>query len=236
MSYLSFINDEHFLNCIQEVLDTYIRCKSEALKKFNKNKVDVIKFCFDMNVYNNDFYTCSKLEILRQSDKTISNAIGYFHQHMLGGIDGFQDMGVGGGCDIRNLDNTIFAEVKNKHNTMNSSSGEATYQKLQTYAENYPNSTCYLVEIIAKESQDIQWNGSLNGEYYNHPRVRKISADKFYELATGNKNAFKEICYVLPVAITYLLNKNGQDYSNAERTFKELKDLMNITFNGYNGF
>lgn len=236
MSYLSFVSDEHFVNCISEVCTTYIRCKREALQKFDKNKVDAIKFCFDMNFYNNNFNNTCEAEILRQSDKTIANAIGYFHQHLIGGIDGLRDMGQGGGCDITNLDNTIFAEIKNKHNTMNSSSAEATYQKLQRYATSYPNSICYLVEIIANCSQNIQWNGTFNGRYYNHPNVRRISADRFYHLVTGNVNAFKELCVKLPSAISYFLKQKGQDCSNADNSVSELYTLMNTTFRGYNGF
>ncbi len=236
MSFLSFVSDEHFFSCIAEVCNTYLRCQDKAREKFNKNKVDPIKFCFDMNLYNNYFEDTCKAEILRQTDKTVSNAIGYFHQHLIGGIKDLKDMGQGGGCDITNFNNTLFAEVKNKYNTMNSSSAEATYQKLQRYAENYPNSTCYLVEIIASCSQNIQWNGTYNGEYYNHPRVRRISADKFYELVTGNKDAFKELCEKLPLAIGCLLMKNGRDYSNAEKSVKELYGLMVSTFKGYNGF
>lgn len=252
MSYLNFIRDEHLLKCIHNLYLTYSQCQQQmTMTKFYSNKVDPIKFHFDMSFNHIDPQNYIDLEIIRQNDKTISNAIGYFHQNLLGGIAGFENMGVGGGCDIRKLDNTIFAEVKNKHNTMNSSSAEATYQKLEKFANDYPNATCYLVEIIAKKSQNIQWSASLNGKNYNHPRVRRISADKFYELATGRANAFKELCEVLPRATQDYLksicgnNTNNNTSGNLYNTIHQraklnnldiLSQIMKDNFNDYNGF
>lgn len=236
MPYLNFISDQHLMQCIGEVCSKYANALNKASNEVNRNKVDTIKMAFDMNYYNINHIAAQGSEMMRQADKTISNAIGYFHQHILGGIDGVEDMGQGGGCDITNDSNTIFAELKNKYNTMNSSSSEATYQKLQNYAEKHPDSICYLVEIIAKQSQDIHWEGSFNGRYYSHPNVRRISADKFYELVTGIPDAFKQLCNVLPIAISNYLQQSGRECNNAEKSMKDLYNVMSITFNGYNGF
>ncbi|URZ08644.1 Eco47II family restriction endonuclease [Clostridium felsineum] len=157
MSYLAFISDEHLLNCIDELYKTYLNCQqSVELKKFYENKVDHIKFNFDMQFNEIDIQDYVKAEITRKHDKTINNAIGLFHQNLFNGIDGYEAPPLSG-YDIRKTDNTIFAELKNKHNTMNSSSTEATFLKLKKWADKYPNSTCYLVEIIATQSQDILW-------------------------------------------------------------------------------
>ena len=123
MAYLSFISDKDLLQCIAELHNTYEQCqRAFTTADFYKNKVDPIKFQFDMafnGINDNDYI---KAEITRQVDKTISNAIGDFHQRLLGCIDGLNDLGVGNGCDLVNDQKTIFAELKNKHNTMNSSS------------------------------------------------------------------------------------------------------------------
>jgi len=47
----------------------------------------------------------------------------------LGGIKGYQ-AGNLSGYDIKAIDDTLFADIKNKHNTMNSSAAEALFQKL----------------------------------------------------------------------------------------------------------
>ena len=202
MPYLSFISDEDLFSCISELHNTYIQCQREfTTKDFYKNKVDPIKFQFDIafNGINEEDYI--KAEITRQVDKTISNAIGVFHQNLLGCIEGMNDLGIGNGCDLQNDEETIFAELKNKHNTMNSSSSEATIQKLINFADSHPDATCYLIQIIARRSFNKLWQGSFNNRHYSHPRVRIISADNFYELVTGIPDAFYQLCSILPSAI-----------------------------------
>lgn len=252
MTYLSFVSDSHLLSCINILYSAYNQCKQTmTLEKFYSNKIDPIKFVFDMKFNNIQPKEYIDLEILLQNDKTISNAIGLFHQNMLGGISGFENMGTGNGCDIKKMDNTIYAEVKNKHNTMNSSSAEATYQKLQNVANEHPNATCYLVEIIAKKSQDMLWAATLNNQYYCHSRIRKISADKFYALATGIENAFKELCQVLPRATNDYLNSYSENptivhntntiYNNLQQRALDndidfFSQLISDNFSDYNGF
>lgn len=252
MAYLSFISDKDLLQCIAELHNTYEQCqRAFTTADFYKNKVDPIKFQFDMafnGINDNDYI---KAEITRQVDKTISNAIGAFHQRLLGCIDGLNDLGVGNGCDLVNDQKTIFAELKNKHNTMNSSSSEATIQKLIHFAEEYPNATCYWIQIIAKRSIDELWEGSFNGKHYAHPRVRKISADRFYALVTGIPDAFYQLCAVLPQAIKdYLdsLNNNSQGKTESASVYSELntnaqqngktliEQIMADNFETYTGF
>ena len=252
MPYLSFISDEDLLRCISELHQTYLSCQKEFTSKdFYKNKVDPIKFLFDMQfngINENDYI---KAEITRQVDKTITNAIGDFHQKLLGCIEGLNDVGVGNGCDLVNDDNTIFAEVKNKHNTMNSSSSEATIQKLIHFANEYTNATCYLIQIIAQKSINELWIAKFNGTRYEHPRVRKISADKFYELVTGIPDAFYQLCAVLPQATKdYIdsLENTSQGRTDSSSVFNELntiaeqnnktliEQIMSENFNTYNGF
>lgn len=245
MPYLSF------LDCIDDLYSTYIQSRQQmTVSKFYSNKVDPIKFLFDTNFNGISIKNYIDLEIIRQNDKTINNAIGYFHQNLIGGINGFLNMGTGGGCDIKKSDNTIFAEIKNKHNTMNSSSIEATYHKLERFAKSYPKSCCYLVEIISKKSKDIQWSCSINKIKYSQPNIRRITADKFYEIATGNKNAFYELCKSLPQATQDYLNLlqnpsiivqqnkilNSLSSKASSNSVDILTQIMNDTFEGYNGF
>lgn len=252
MSYLSFITDENLLNCVKKLHLAYIECqKKTTTKKFYANKVDPIKFLFDMTFNNIDEENYIRSEIARQNDKTISNAIGEFHQSLLGCIDGIKDLGVGQGCDLVNDDETIFAEIKNKHNTMNSSSSEATIQKLISFADDNPNATCYLVQIIAKKSTNKLWKGTFNKKYYEHPRVRVISGDRFYALVTGIDNAFEQLCKVIPqvlndyVASLDMAHHNEAELSSVyseliEKSKKHQKSLieqiMHDNFNTYNGF
>ena len=252
MAYVSFISDEDLLRCIRELHQTYEQCKRKTtVEKFYSNKVDPVKFQFDMAFNGIDPEAYIKSEIARQDDKTISNAIGKFQQQLLGCIEGINDLGVGQGCDISNAAQTIFAEVKNKHNTMNSSSAEATFQKLAAVADRFPQATCYLVQIISTSSKDELWSGSFNHKYYSHPRVRIISGDRFYALLTGIPDAFAQLCRAIPIATKDYLDSLATTsaggagtvsvYSQLSATAQRknrtlLEQIMADNFESYTGF
>ena len=180
--YVDFISDEHLLNCVANLHKSYLKAKNNVSKKsFYSNKVDTIKLTFDSKFNNIDEEDLIQSEILRQIDKSINNSIGTFHEQVLGGIKGFE-VGKLSGFDIKANDNTLFADIKNKHNTMNSSSSEALFQKLARYADDYKKAKCYWVQILAKNSFNEHWKGEINGKEYSHSRVFKISGDQFYAI------------------------------------------------------
>ena len=217
--YLNFISDEHLLSCVGHLHQAYEKAKSNVTKKnFYSNKVDTIKLTFDAQFNGIDQESLIQAEVLRQIDKSINNSIGTFHEEILGGIEGFE-MGTLSGFDIKAKDDTLFADIKNKHNTMNSSSSESLFQKLKGYADNYKKSKCYWVQILAKGSFNELWKGEINGKEYSHSRVYKISGDQFYALLTGQEDALFQLYKMLPVAIN--------DYmSNLRSTKKTIMELF----------
>lgn len=74
--------------------------------------------------------------------------------------------------------------MKNKHNTMNSASSQKTYMKMQNTLLQDQNATCFLVEVIAKNSQNIPWICSVDGVRMENSKIRRLSIDKFYETVT----------------------------------------------------
>ncbi len=75
---------------------------------------------------------------------------------------------------------------------------------------NIPEATCMLVEVIAKKSQNIPWQISLDGEPICHKKIRRVSIDKFYELVTGEKEGFKQLIEVLPKVMDDVLENIKQ--------------------------
>jgi len=223
--YVNFISDEHLRYCIEELHASYIKAKQKITKKkFYNNKIDTIKLTFDSKFNKLDEKSLIESEILRQIDKSINNSIGTFHENILGGINGFE-LGNQSGFDIKAGDNTLFADIKNKHNTMNSSSSEALFQKLARYADDYKNAKCYWVQILAKGSFNEPWIGDINGKEYSHSRVYKISGDQFYELLTGNKTAFYELYKILPKAIDdYLKSVNSGQKKSENSALEEIEN------------
>ncbi len=241
--YVDFISDEHFLECVANLHKAYTKAKNNLTKKsFYSNKVDTIKLTFDAKFNAIDEESLIKGEILRQIDKSINNSIGTFHEQILGGIKGYE-VGKLSGFDIKANDDTLFADIKNKHNTMNSSSAEALFQKLARYADTYKKSKCYWVQILAKSSFCELWQGEINGKEYSHSRVYKISGDQFYALLSGEQDAFYQLYKKLPLVITDYLksieNTSSENENSAlEEINKETKKskrtvLDQITFENY---
>jgi hypothetical protein len=209
--YVDFISDKHLLTCIDNLHKAYLKAKNNISKdNFYSNKVDTIKLTFDSKFNEIDEESLIQAEILRQIDKSINNSIGTFHEQILGGINGFE-LGNLSGFDIKSHGNTLFADIKNKHNTMNSSSAEALFQKLARYADDYKKAKCYWVQILAKASFCELWKGEINGKEYSHSRVYKISGDQFYSLLSGQNDALFKLYKALPIAIKDYLKLTNQD-------------------------
>lgn len=166
----------------------------------------------------------------------------YFHQNI------FKYFGNGwrvpdSGFDMVNDSQKIYVEMKNKHNTMNSSSSQKTYMRMQSVLINNPAATCMLVEVIANKSQNIKWIISLDGERESHENIRRVSIDKFYEIVTGEPTAFKQLCEKLPTVIEDVISAMSQR-SNVNTVFTELekistnlsKSLYLLAFKQYQGF
>jgi translation elongation factor EF-G len=227
--YVDFITDEHLLSCISNLYKSYLDAKIDISKrKFYSNKIDTIKLTFDAKFNDLDEESLIETEILRQIDKSINNAIGTFHEEILGGIVGFEK-GNHSGYDIKAKNDTLFADIKNKHNTMNSSAAESLYQKLSRYADNYPKSKCYWVQILATSSFNEKWNASLNGTNYEHERVYKISGDQFYKLLSKQNDAFFQLYKSLPKVISDFLKtiKKSDEIENSALT--EINDSISIS-------
>lgn len=246
---LNFISQENFENHVRNTLEQYNEVlKAINLEKFNSNLIDPIKLLFDKNVFDKTFEEIIKLEIQRQRDKSNSNIIGYFHQNMFKYIDNCEVPKEGWDIIFKSNDTTYYIEMKNKHNTMNSSASSKTYMRMQNHLLNAPdkeNSICGLVEIIAKHSQDIPWVITLDKvKQSSNEKLRRISIDKFYEKVTGDKEAFKKLCVQLPKTIEEIIATNKSLKAEKDTVFEELQNIDNdillalykLAFETYSGF
>lgn len=218
--YVSYIDNTHLLMCIKNLFTAYQRAKENTSKQtLYRNKVDIFKLTFDASFNGISEEILIDNEISRQIDKSINNAIGTFHEEILGGIQGYKYERLSS-HDIYALDNTLFAEIKNKHNTMNSSASEAVYQKLKQYADKYKaeQAKCYWVAILAKHSYCEPWVAIINGKEYRHSRVYKISGDQFYALLTGKENALYELYQALPEAIRDFMSTLPHEQKNIQQS------------------
>ena len=138
--------------------------------------------------------------------------------------------------------------MKNKHNTMNSTASGKTYMKMQGQLLSDDDCACFLVEAIAKKSQNITWTVSVDGTRQKHRRIRRVSMDEFYSLVTGQTDAFYKMCMVLPTVVEEVVNSSAASAVPKDTVINELQTIAEkekgsfalalymLGFGSYNGF
>ena len=225
---IDFISKDNFRKHVKETIEKYgEKLKPVDLKQFNTN---------NENDYTRNFI---RNEIFRQRDKSNNNAIGYFHQRIFQYIAGCKvpENGNDGGWDIiytnkngiklpdETVIHKIYVEMKNKHNTMNSAAAGKTMIKMQNQLINDDDCACFLVEVIAQKSQNINWGVTVDKKKISHKLIRRVSIDKFYSLITGDDYAFYKICNMLPKIIKEIIDNQEKQIIPNDTVIKELKEM-----------
>ena len=236
------ISDEDLEFLVKKLWKTYLDSVSTFnFNKFFKNKPDPIKLTFDKHFFNLSIVDLLRYEIFRQQDKTRNNAIGLFHQNIFKYIKGWKIPK--SGFDIVNDEGTCFVELKNKFNTMNSSSQKNIMLKMLNQIAKNNQNQCFLVQIIAKESQNKIWSIFINNkkEKINNPRIRIMSIDHFYKYISKNDETFVLLINKINTIINKIVNEKGIININKNLTeiFKDkpidLKSFYYQAFKNYLG-
>jgi len=241
---LSFISEEELIEHVTATIHKYgEKLESYDLKKFNSSIVDPVKLIFDKTVYRVSWEDIIKNEIFRQRDKSNNNDIGYFHQKIFKYINGCKVPDTGWDVVYRNetgielpdgdIVSTVYIEMKNKHNTMNSASSGRTYIKMQSQILDNDDCACFLVEAIAKKSQNIKWSATVDKKKVQHRLIRRVSLDQLYALVTGQQDAFYKICMILPDIIQRVVEQSDKVSIPQDTVIDELKaiaDAENVSF------
>ena len=233
---LNFISEDNFKKHVRETIMKYgEKLESYDLKRFNSNLIDPIKLIFDKSVYRTSWEEIVNNEIFRQRDKSNNNDIGYFHQNIFSYFAGCEVPQTGWDVIYKNPEgikmpdgdivHTLYIEMKNKHNTMNSASSAKTYIKMQSQILEDDDCACLLVETIAKKSQNIKWSTKVDGKNVQHRLIRRVSMDQFYHILTGDENAFYKMCMVLPGVINSVVNEEDGVKVPNDTVIDELKKV-----------
>lgn len=236
---LSFISEQDFKDHVQATIMKYgEKLQSFDLQRFNSNLIDPIKLLFDKTVYRTSWDEIVNNEIFRQRDKSNNNDIGYFHQNIFSYFKGCEVPQAGWDVIYKNpngikmpdggIVHTIYVEMKNKHNTMNSASSAKTYIKMQSQILDDDDCACMLVEAIAKKSQNIKWTTKVDGKNVEHRLIRRVSLDQFYALVTGEEDSFYNMCMVLPEVINTVVNEDGKVSIPNDTVIQELENLSTL--------
>lgn len=237
---LDFIKEEDFVNHVKATIEKYgEKLESFDLKRFNKNIIDPVKLIFDKTVYGSSWEEIVSNEIFRQRDKSNNNDIGYFHQRIFQYIKNCHvpSNGEEGGWDViykneggivisdAGVVHTVYVEMKNKHNTMNSASAGKTFIKMQNQLLNDDDCACFLVEAIAQHSQNVKWETTVDKKKVGHKLIRRVSLDQFYGMVTGQEDAFYQMCMTLPAIIEKAVKELAGTVVPKDTVMEELKEL-----------
>lgn len=202
---LSFIDEEDFTNHVKAAIENY----DEGLKSFDLKKA-----------YNVTREEVVGNEIFAQKNNSNSNDIGYFHERIFqyiencrvpqNGEDGIWNVIYQNpeGVNIAEVGSvkTIYVQMEKKNKTMNSESARGTLIQMQNQLLNCDHCACFLVEAMARPSQNIKWETTIDKIKIGNKRIRRLSIDQFYAVITGEKYAFSNICKVLPKIIAKVIN------------------------------
>ena len=214
---------------LKKEVKTLIKRVDEAAqamdKDFERNVIDPFAYIFQSILFkkkdNNDW---KLTELSRQIEKAFSNALGEFHQNLLCSLSGcFRP---DGGVDFMCENKKIVAEIKNKHNSINSGSKAASFDKIkhELSKNNRKEFKGYFVTIIPKNPKNyeelfITTKNRSNSEYREPDNnILSINAESFYEKVTGKKDILKSIYQRLP-EIFLSIDKNK--YKNVSQIHKE---------------
>jgi hypothetical protein len=200
-------------------------------RKFYKNSVDPFSALFDALWQDIPISEWVKQERSRQNQKTLQNALGDFHQSILGSSKGWQNLGRGKVFDVKNDKKKIIAEIKNKYNTTKGNHKIAIYDDLKRQLKGaYKGYTAYYVEIIPrnKKTYNKPFEPSDNNTHQRrsaNKSIRVIDGKSFYALATGDKDALEKLYSILPSVIAKTLGKKSAKLRK-DNSFKDLFDRV----------
>ena len=124
----------------------------------------------------------SNLKLLESSHKIRQKQMkeGIIAQTIIGNFIDWTDLGVGhsSGLDCRKNDNSIIMDVKNKHNTCNSGSQKALFDKLSKYKKENPSSRCVWAIVNPKPGCKKLYEKII----YDGVEIEKIQGEELFNL------------------------------------------------------
>ena len=192
---IPWLDESIFEQHVQTLLDAANRASKQAEAKRKKNVIDPFASLLIASIF--EVTTPEELIAIQNAESALrgmSNALGRFHQNILGSIEGWDDHDAG--YDVICEDRRILAEVKNKWNTLNADNKRAVVQNLETAVRQQIGKwNGYLVQVVPnKPERFVKKVGSRND-------VFEIDGASFYDMATADPNAihglFESVCEVV---------------------------------------
>lgn len=230
MAYLKFISDENLIKHIGEVIFEISKAEREANEKLHKNVIDPFSALFDGIAHSIEYENWLNIEKVRQAQKTMQNAIGDFHQNIIGSIYDWENLGINGGLDVICKKKKIIAEIKNKFNTTKGNHKVELYDAIKTMLNDkkYKDYRGFVVHIIPKSKKEYNKlftppDAKIKKRRPENENIRVIDGKSFYTLATGRKQALKELFESIPIVIFDNFSKNLPNKLSKKEVSKYIK-------------
>ena len=233
---LHFISEEKLTEICADIVQKGQSAVVNSHEKLFDNIVDPFSALFDSAISGITLSEWIKREKTRQMQKTLQNAIGTFHQNVIGSIDGWEDLGTGNIIDLRCQSKKILAEVKNKWNTTKGNHKVRVYDDIKKLLEQPKNKGFkgYYVAILSKAKINAPFTPSDNETSSRRPideNIVEVDGATFYDIATGEKDSLKKLYQTLPYILSNILNNKDIEKYLREPIFNILSekslDLMN---------
>ncbi len=207
---LDWIDEDALYELTKRIFSKIIdQVNSESLK----TPPDPFAIVAQAVLFNQSTDAMMAFEKLREINKSLSNAVGNWHQAVLGLADGWENLGSNGGVvDLMVSEDSsskpVAVEVKNRYNTIKASDEKNIWDKLDMLAKSH-GSVAYLVQIVPKtlERYDRPWKVSGRSE---SDRVRCCDGATAYAWAFYRHDALKELYEAFPDILNEVVG--GRDF------------------------
>jgi hypothetical protein len=138
-------------------------------------------------------------EKARLAHKALEGKMGDFHEELMGCFPGYKNLpqGHSSGCDVASVDDTLFMEVKNRDNTLNSGGGAHVVAYLKKLTD--AGKRGILVEVNCPGGRVTRFGA--------HPSVEVWNGQKAYAFLSGRETFFDDLAktlkYVSAAYMTY---------------------------------
>ena len=211
MSHLSWLPDEALNSAVNELKDRANRAREKAGESILRNTIDPFASLVIAHTYRvENKEALRRLQEAASTQSGIANAVGHFHQRILGSIDGWTNHDAG--YDLENRATRMVAEVKNKHNTMNAGNKQQVLMDLDTAVRQKGKGWKGYLVIIIPKNRDERYERRLLS--CKRP-VYQIDGASFYAMATGGIESAMQDLYEATESILqqdHSMNYGVSDY------------------------
>ncbi len=233
MAYLSWISDEKLLNALKEFASALSRGDEKNAKNSGRNVIDPFATVFTLSFFKMSHEHWVHMEEFRKKDKTLTNALGAFHQQILGSVEGWENLGQNAVVDLVNQNRQIIAELKNKYNTVKGSDKINIYNALHSCIHDkvsrFRGYKAYYVTIIPQKPEGIlrpfaPSDNQTGTKPVADPAIMEIDGKRFYALVTGCETALEDLFKVIPAILAssdFNLSLDGKSKAAVEKIFRD---------------